>query len=91
MDAKLRATMPLVEIGSLWLHRKGGLYIIEAVGWIEADLTPCVVYRSFGEAGSWVRPAAEFLDGRFEPADGPEPAPDDKSPASSTPTDNSVA
>lgn len=45
-------------------HRKGGLYRVIARGEIEADLTPCVIYDD--RAGRvWVRPAAEFDDGRF--------------------------
>lgn len=53
-----------IEVGSRWEHRKGGRYTVVAVGVIEATLTPAVVYRS-GNGNVWVRPLAEFLDGRF--------------------------
>lgn len=45
-------------------HRKGGLYRVVARGSIEADLTPAVIYDD-AEGRVWVRPAAEFDDGRF--------------------------
>ena len=50
--------------------RTGGLYTVLHRGAIEADLKPAVIYR--GENGRvWVRPAAEFDDGRFEPLPAP--------------------
>jgi hypothetical protein len=52
--------------GSLWKHRKGGFYKVLAVGRIEADLAPVVVYQSQKDWLVWVRPLAEFEDGRFE-------------------------
>lgn len=55
--------------GSHWRHRKtGGVYVIDHHGLIEATLEPAVVYRpKDGTPGLvWVRPAAEFFDGRFE-------------------------
>ncbi|MBS7790256.1 DUF1653 domain-containing protein [Roseococcus sp. SDR] len=45
-------------------HRKGGLYRVIARGSVEADLTPAVVYDD-AEGTVWIRPAAEFDDGRF--------------------------
>lgn len=55
----------------IYRHKKtGGLYQIvfsEAV--IEATLETAVVYRSVDEGRVWVRPYAEFFDGRFEPID----------------------
>jgi len=36
-----------------------------ATGRIEADLTPCVIYVSEQDGYVWVRPSAEFNDGRF--------------------------
>lgn len=47
-------------------HRKGGLYRVVARGRLERDLAPVVIYAS-PEGLVWVRPAAEFDDGRFAP------------------------
>ena len=54
---------------SKWRHLKtGATYVVianDAV--IEASLTPAIAYCPLGPAGPmWVRPLAEFLDGRFE-------------------------
>ena len=49
--------------GSLWVHRKGGVYRVVCTAVIEATLTAAVVYE--GNGLRWVRPLAEFLDGRF--------------------------
>ena len=57
----------LAPPGSKWVHHKGGQYQVIAVGYIEADLTPAVIYTDGGLV--WVRPAAEFLDGRFRRLD----------------------
>lgn len=46
-------------------HRKGGTYQVLGRGFIEADKTPAVVYRSEKDGTIWVRPEAEFFDGRF--------------------------
>lgn len=52
--------------GSLWKHRKGGIYRIVGHAMIEANMTPAIIYESLsGDAGLWVRPGDEFLDGRF--------------------------
>jgi hypothetical protein len=46
-------------------HRKtGGLYRIVTEGWIESSKIRCVVYEDKDHC-TWVRPAAEFYDGRF--------------------------
>jgi hypothetical protein len=45
-------------------HRKGGLYRVVARGRIEADLSPVVIYEA-RDGTTWVRPEAEFDDGRF--------------------------
>jgi len=45
-------------------HRKGGLYRVIARGKLEADLSPVVVYEA-KDGTTWVRPEAEFDDGRF--------------------------
>jgi hypothetical protein len=53
---------------NLYRHKKtGGVYAVlieNAV--IESDQTPCVVYQGVDQSVTWVRPAAEFHDGRFE-------------------------
>jgi hypothetical protein len=47
-----------------WRHLKtGGIYTVSCVGRIEATLEFAVVYA--GESGVWIRPYAEFIDGRF--------------------------
>jgi hypothetical protein len=52
------------------VHRKsGGRYRVLRRGAIERDLTPCVVYEG-ADGRVWVRPAAEFDDGRFLPIGG---------------------
>jgi hypothetical protein len=63
------------SVGSKWRHRNGHLYSIECGAVIEATLTAAVVYilvaavpRDAPRRVSpprWVRPLAEFLDGRF--------------------------
>ncbi len=52
--------------GSMWVHRKGGVYHIICTAIIEATLTAAVVYEGNGKR--WVRPLAEFMDGRFTKA-----------------------
>lgn len=48
----------------LYRHRKTrGLYIALGRAQREADRTPHVVY--VGRSGWWLRPVAEFFDGRF--------------------------
>lgn len=63
-----RETPPLPTLeGYRWLHRKtGGVYRVEGVGYIEATMTPCVVYRADTGGPLFVRPFAEFTDGRFQ-------------------------
>lgn len=53
--------------GSLWTHRKGGMYRVITTAILEATLTPVVVYE--GNGIRWVRPVVEFTDGRFTQAD----------------------
>jgi hypothetical protein len=48
-------------------HKKGGLYRLIARGRIEATLEPCAIYEGAGTGLVWVRPEAEFEDGRFTP------------------------
>ncbi|RBP01068.1 hypothetical protein DFR50_15913 [Roseiarcus fermentans] len=67
--------------GSLWRHAKTGhVYAIVGFCTIEANVSRGVLYRYAGlnedPAGlhTWLRPLAEFLDGRFHRL-APEPAP----------------
>lgn len=46
-------------------HKKGGLYRLIARGRIEATLEPCAIYEGVSTGLVWVRPEAEFEDGRF--------------------------
>ncbi|MFO0271332.1 MAG: DUF1653 domain-containing protein [Gemmatimonadota bacterium] len=57
---------------TLYRHYKGGIYRVLHRGEIEADLTPAVIYQAIDTGRVWVRPAAEFDDGRFTPV--PRPA-----------------
>lgn len=52
---------------NIWKHvRTGGLYeVLVADARIEATLEPVVVYKSMTDGVVWVRPVAEFMDGRF--------------------------
>lgn len=65
--ATLLAGIPEASpVGSLWRHRGGGTYRVVGHGLIEATLTAAVIYEPVGFDGpNWVRPADEFLDGRF--------------------------
>lgn len=67
--------------GSLWRHAKTGhVYAIVGFCTIEANVSRGVLYRYAGLAEdpaglhTWLRPLAEFLDGRFLRL-APEPAP----------------
>jgi hypothetical protein len=51
--------------GTVWQHRKGGIYSVLAVALIEATLAEVVVYEAHEDGTVWVRPMDEFLDGRF--------------------------
>jgi hypothetical protein len=78
-DERLEAAIALVASagplpGSVWRHRKGGVYRIVANAIREADHVPLVVYRCEYPQGeffdrkltiTWARPLAEFTDGRF--------------------------
>ncbi len=68
-------------VGALWRHkRSGGVYRVMAYATRESDLVPVIVYEPEPPQGGpvWVRPSAEFFDGRFalftEPAAGREDA-----------------
>lgn len=50
--------------GSVWRHRKGGIYTVDQVVTHTETGEWLVVYS--GEDGeSWARPLSDFLDGRF--------------------------
>ncbi len=49
--------------GSLWRHRRGGLYVVlEGAARLKGGGTESVVYRGVASGTTWVRPRAEFLD-----------------------------
>lgn len=73
------------EIGSMWRHKKArGVYVVRGYCLIEASDEIGILYRRChikgeswerGAGITWVRPLAEFMDGRFEPyAASPPPA-----------------
>lgn len=61
--------------GDYYQHRKGGVYRVQALARLEADGSLVVMYehqtyqsplqRVCGDGQMWVRPQAEFKDGRF--------------------------
>ena len=54
---------------SIWRHKKtGGLYQVVTQARVEATMIESIVYRSLNNGHCWVRPEAEFFDGRFEQA-----------------------
>ena len=61
---KARATSAIS--GSVWRHRKGGLYTVIAIGIREADRSADVIYRCRASGTLYTRPASEFFDGRFK-------------------------
>lgn len=65
-----------VVAGGSYRHKKtDGVYQVGCIARMEADLTPVAVYAK--DAQVWIRPLAEFCDGRFEPCarEAREPAP----------------
>jgi hypothetical protein len=59
------------QVGTLWSHKKtGGIYVVFGFCQIEATNEPGVLYHSTaGQEPLWCRSLAEFLDGRFQPAE----------------------
>ena len=54
----------------IWKHKKtGNLYSVMGYTIIEAGMVPAVIYRRSDNplSTTFVRPCAEFFDGRFEP------------------------
>lgn len=67
---ELKAALPpfLPPARPRWQHVKtGGIYTELHRACLEADLTEVVVYQSAHTGEIWVRPLAEFMDGRFVP------------------------
>lgn len=70
--------------GSRWRHKKrGSTYTVMGVASAQVVGVPieegatAVVYRSEHDGSLWLRPAAEFMDGRFEPLSEATPRADD--------------
>jgi len=64
---RVAATRTAAPINSHWRHKnRGSRYWVQAVGIREEDGEPLVIYRDSKVGTCWVRPASEFLDGRFE-------------------------
>lgn len=59
----------MVKIGSVWRHMKSGHdYIVFDLAVIERTMEDAVVYHRLNpieDSRKWVRPLAEFTDGRF--------------------------
>jgi len=52
--------------GVLTHVKTGGKYVALCPAVIEADAVPAVAYTKLGGDGTvWIRPLAEFMDGRF--------------------------
>ena len=64
------AIRPFAEAGARYRHRRGGTYRLVLLATIEATGEPAVAYLSESDPRRlWVRPLAEFGDGRFERID----------------------
>lgn len=60
----------LCPVGSLWKHiKRGHNYVVLGHCIIEKTMTTGVLYQEIDglEPTLWMRPASEFLDGRFQP------------------------
>jgi len=69
-ERQLARYRPLDQSADYWHHTKsGGVYAIVTLALRESDGEPMVIYRRKKSATTWVRPAKEFFDGRFEPID----------------------
>ena len=52
---------------TIWIHLKTGkFYVVVCKAQLEKDQTPMIVYRSLSTGRIWIRPEAEFMDGRFK-------------------------
>lgn len=66
---KLDQLQEVIPKGSIWRHKKTeNLYIVKDLVVMESDLQLAVAYSGVIENSrlTWVRPLAEFMDGRFE-------------------------
>lgn len=53
-------------IGSRWRHlKRGTTYRVQGGCIIEATMQTAVIYVAEADGTTWVRPLAEFMDGRF--------------------------
>lgn len=50
------------EVGSVWRHYKGGLYVVVARSIKEDTLEPLVTYRSNARGTFWTRTLANFME-----------------------------
>lgn len=86
-DALAAAIVAVAKTGpdrsGVWRHRKGGVYRVVCCAVRESDMVPVVVYQCEYPQGAlfdrklavtWVRPLAEFVDGRFTMVTPPEAA-----------------
>ena len=63
----------MAEPAQKYRHRKtGGVYRLIARGCMESDLAPVTIYAA-ADGTVWVRPTAEFNDGRFVPIEDTSP------------------
>lgn len=54
-------------ITSIYRHNKRGtMYQILHIGFLEKDLSEQVVYQDIVTKKIWIRPSSEFFDGRFK-------------------------
>lgn len=66
---KLNQLQEVIPKGSIWQHKKTEtLYLVKDLVVMESDLQVAVAYSGVTENSrlTWVRPLAEFMDGRFE-------------------------
>ena len=66
---KLDQLQEVIPKGSIWRHKvTETLYIVKDLVVLESDLQVAVAYGGVTENTrlTWVRPLAEFMDGRFE-------------------------
>lgn len=62
-----------ITINGRYYHGKsGGTYRVTAIARVEANPEERVVVYT-GPTGTWTRPLAEFMDGRFQPVDEVQP------------------
>lgn len=64
----VRPVWEKVGMLSHWRHKNtGGCYEVQGVGLASSGLEPTVIYiNTDGGGPAFIRPASEFLDGRFE-------------------------